>query len=37
MDGQGTVKAAHKPLQWAPVPREGISKCLYKLVGILFY
>lgn len=23
MDGQGTVKAAHKPHQWTPAPRGG--------------
>lgn len=23
MDGRGTVKAAHKPHQWAPAPQGG--------------
>lgn len=32
MDGWGTVKAAHKPHQWAPAPRGmGVSKCLCNL------
>lgn len=38
MDGQGTAKAAHKPHTSGHLLLEGgISKCLYKLAGILFY
>lgn len=36
MGGWGTVKAAHMPHQWHLLLEGGISKCLYKLAGILF-
>lgn len=32
MDGQGTIKTAHKPHQWAPAPQGGHLKMSVEVV-----